>query len=347
MSIAGAAFTVRFLRNGDQVRVERRILNENGEGMALFQVVNTSTGTVAPDWEKDASKQPIIRLEAKSSAGYPVKLTGIQWAYDGATLTFPELTATFQQATGDERFMARIFEDGYELRIVKNLAGKDVVSNKQISYGLSYVSNALSDSIQGSVDVMIQQAGDSSHILQIATDRVELDAVNTSAKLTATAQHGTSSITIGEGGYTLEWWQDGVKIEGQTAATLTVTRNMVNGGSVFSAKLYKDGQLVAQDGQRINDIADEYQIQYVSTGARNVVSLSQDATYKLTVTKNGTEMSVAEDAISWQVFNALGVATKTDGKGSVVTVKAGYCMCNVSEGVSYYADVDVQVSVTL
>lgn len=346
MSVVGGAFTVRFLRNGDQVYIEPRILDERGAGNSLFQVIDTTTGSISPDWEKETAKQPIIRLEAKSSAGYPVRMTGIQWAYDGVTLVFPGLTSVFQAASNDERFMARINDNGYELRIVKNLAGKDVVSNKQINYELSYVSNAMTDTIRGSMDVLIQQAGENSHILQITADRVLLDAVNTSATLTATAQYGTKDIVIGTGGYTLEWYKDGEKIDGKTGVSLTVTRDMVSGGSIFSAKLYKDGSLVAQDGQRVKDIADEYQLKATPTSANNVVSLSQNAVYKLSVTKNGSPVVVDESSYSWQVYNALGAITKADGAGSTVVVSKDYCVYQSGED-EMYADVDVRVSVTM
>lgn len=346
MSVVGGAFTVRFLRNGDQVYIEPRILNESGAGNGLFQVIDTTTGSISPDWEKETAKQPIIRLEAKSSAGYPVRMTGIQWAYDGVTLVFPVLTSVFQAASNDERFMARINDNGYELRIVKNLAGKDVVSNKQINYELSYVSNALTDTIRGSMDVFIQQAGENSHILQILYDRILLDAVNTSATLTAKAQYGTKDVAIGTGGYTLDWYKDGEKIDGQTGVSLTVTRDMVSGGSIFSAKLYKDGSLVAQDGQRVSDIADEYRLEATPTSANNMVSLSQNAVYKLSVTKNGSPVVVNESSYSWQVYNALGVITKADGAGSTVVVSKDYCVYQSGED-EMYADVDVRVSVTM
>ena len=318
----------------------------SGAGNGLFQVIDTTTGSISPDWEKETAKQPIIRLEAKSSAGYPVRMTGIQWAYDGVTLVFPGLTSVFQAASNDERFMARINDNGYELRIVKNLAGKDVVSNKQINYELSYVSNAMTDTIRGSMDVFIQQAGENSHILQILYDRFLLDAVNTSATLTAKAKYGTKDVAIGTGGYTIEWYKDGEKIDGKTGVSLTVTRDMVSGGSIFSAKLYKDGNLVAQDGQRVSDIADEYKLEATPTSANNMVSLSQNAVYKLSVTKNGSPVVVDESSYSWQVYNALGVITKSDGAGSTVVVSKDYCVYQSGED-EMYADVDVRVSVTM
>ena len=82
MSTTGAAFSVRFLRNGDQVVIVRNIINHKGSGRALFQVIDPQTGVVAPNWdatglpegaEKEAvlDAQPIIQLGVRSSFGYP------------------------------------------------------------------------------------------------------------------------------------------------------------------------------------------------------------------------------------------------------------------------------------
>lgn len=341
MSKTGAAFSVRFLRNGDQITIVRNIITSSGQGAALFQVVDPNSGNVTPNWTV-AANQPILQISARSSAGYPVEISDVRFAFDGTTLNFTYNGSAWVTASNDSRFQSRINAGKYELKIVGNIASKTVISNKQISYEVSYVSNAMSDRVQGSVDVLIQQAGSDSHILQITTNRVELDASNTSATLTAKAMYGTEDVTIGSNGYGIEWYQDGVKLDGQTASTLTVTRDMVTGGSIFIAKLKKDGNVVAQDSQRINDIADEYQIAYTPTDAgSNFVSPSHNATYTLSIERNGTPYG-GSASFAWQVYNALGVA-KSSGTGSTVTVRPADCLVGSGES-AYYADCDVQVT---
>ena len=341
MSKTGAAFSVRFLRNGDQITVVRNVIDSAGNGAALFQVVDTITGTPTPDWTQ-TENQPIIQLGIRSAAGYPTEITNVAWAYDGKTLNFTYNGSAWVTANNNSSFQARINGNYYELKIVSNLASKKVVSNKQISYEISYVSNAHSDSIQGSIDVLIQQAGSDSHNLQITTNLVELDASNTEATLTAVAYYGTTPVSIGSNDYAIEWYQDNVKLSGQTGATLTVNRDMVSGGSIFVAKLLKDGNVVAQDGQRINDIADEYQITYTPTNAgSNYVAPNHNAVYTLAVTKNGNPFSV-EVTFTWQIYNALG-ESKTSGTSSTVTVTSDDCKVGTGEN-SYYSDCDVQVT---
>ena len=343
MSKTGAAFSVRFLRNGDQITVVRNVVDKDGNGAALFQVVDTSTGTPTPDWTQTAN-QPIIQLGIRSAAGYPTEITNVTWAYDGQTLNFTYNGDEWVYASNDreKKFQAHINGSYYELKIVKNLASKDVVSNKQISYEVSYSSNAHSDTLQGSIDVLIQQAGSNSHILQITTNSVELDASNNEATLTAVASYGSTPVSIGINGYSIEWYQDNVKLSGQIGATLTVNRDMVSGGSIFVAKLFKDGNLVAQDGQRINDIADEYQITYTPTNAgSNYVAPSHNAVFTLAMTKNGNPYT-GSVAYSWQIYNALG-EPRTSGTSSTVTVNPSDCLVGTGDN-AYYSDCDVQVT---
>ena len=346
MSKTGAAFSVRFLRNGDQITVVRNVIDSAGNGAALFQVVDTTTGTPFPDWTQ-TENQPIIQLGIRSAAGYPTEITNVAWAYNGVTLNFTYNGDTWVTASNDRDnlFQARINGNYYELKIVGNIASAKEVSNKQINYEISYVSNAHSDTLQGSIDVLIQQKGSDSHILQITTNRVELDASNTEATLTAVAYYGTTPVSIGTNGYAIEWYQDNVKISGQTGATLTVNRDMVSGGSIFVAKLLKDGNVVAQDGQRINDIADEYQITYTPTNAgSNYVAPSHNATFNLAVTKNGNPYT-GEVSFSWQIYNALGEprTSVTSSKNNKVTVKPSDCLVGSGDN-AYYSDCDVQVT---
>lgn len=355
MATAGAAFSVRFLNNGDQITVVSNIVNRNGDGAALFQAVDTTTGTVAPNWDAtgktgDAqtavlNAQPIIQLGLSSARGYSIEINSVLWAYDGQTLNFPAYGSDWVTATNDSRFQARINGDKYELKIIGNLASVDVVANKSITYSIDYTSNAMNDTVRGDLDVLIQAAGANSYMLQITTNRVQLDETNTKAKLTAVGYYGISPVAIGSDGYTIEWYQGDEKLTGQTKATLDVTRDMVEGGDIFIAKLLKDGNVVAQDAQRINDIADEYQIIATPTNAgSNYCGVNHDAVYTLSLAKNGKPVT---DAVSytWQVLNANGVITNDSGMGATVTVTAENCKVSSGSG-AYYADCDVRVTAT-
>ena len=365
MSTTGAAFSVRFLRNGDQVVIVRNIINHKGSGLALYQVVDPQTGVVKPNWdatgkegaEKEAvlDAQPIIRLGVRSAYQYPAKITGVTWSYNNHALKFALNGAEWVTAAADpdnldaQKFQACIDGENYQLKIVGNLASKENVANRQITYDVNYACNGMNDKVQGSVDVLIQAAGSNSHMLQITATRVELDAEHESAELTAVGMYGAEYVKIGQGDYSIKWYQDGVEMNGATAAKLTVTRAMVTGGSLFIAKLFLKDSAVAQDSQRINDIADEYQIMATPTNAgANWIGVNHNATYNLSILKNGKDYAGDDVTYKWDVYDAMGNKKPLNqqeptGTGSLVTVLTDYAKVGTGDD-AYYADCDVQVT---
>lgn len=348
----GAAFSVRFLRNGDQITIVRDILKENGEGAALFQVIDPTTGVIAPDWGTE-SNQPIIQLSARSASGYPIRISNVTWTYDGTELVFNLDGENWVTSSTDARFKACVKDGKWKLCIVGNIASLQNISNKQIGYSVEYVSNAMTDTVVGSVDVLIQAAGSDSHILQITTNRVEISDTNPTALLTAVGYYGTQPVTIGQNGYTIEWYKNGNElISGQTSSTLTVTRDMVTGSSLFVAKLKLNGNAVAQDSQRIGDIADEYQIGHAPrTPAESTCSYdgqAHNAVYLLSLKRNGVTITSGTITYEWQVYNALG-EEKTSGTGSTVTITPADCLISgtLYSDTAVYLDSDVQVTATL
>ena len=362
MSTTGAAFSVRFLRNGDQVVIVRNIVNRNGSGLALFQVIDPDRGVVKPNWDATGKEgeeltdvldaQPIIQLGVRSGYGYPAEITGVTWHYNGEVLNFPLDGANWVD-TGNPnyagKFQARINGANYELKIVGNLAAANAVANRQITYDVQYACNGMNDKVQGSVDVLIQAAGSNSHMLQITATSVELDDKTPSTTLTAVGMYGTEYVKIGQGDYTIKWYQDGVEMNGQTASELTVTRDDVTGGSLFIAKLFLKDSAVAQDSQRINDIADEYQIMAVPTVAgANWLGVNHNATYNLSILKNGKDYAGGNVTYKWDVYDAMGNKKplgqqEPTGTGSLVTVLTDYAKVGTGAD-AYYADCDVQVT---
>src|SRR5574344_2162892 len=133
MTNIGAAFTVRFLRNGDTITITRDVIKSSGAGAALFQMVDVTSSAVAPDWSK-AENQPIIRLTLHSAAGYPISLSSCTWAYNGQNLSFVYNGTNWVNEGGSYAgiFQARINSDGCpELKITNNLASASAISNRQ------------------------------------------------------------------------------------------------------------------------------------------------------------------------------------------------------------------------
>ena len=347
MSNCAAAFSVRFVKNGDVIQVTTNIANEDGEGKALFQVIDPISGTVAPSW-KEVKEQPIISFQAKSTVGYPVKITGIGWGYNGKTLSFDVLSGAWQDEKTGLPFKARMSSGMPQLRVTDNIAGTSVMANRQISYEIEYVSNGMTDKVQGSMDVIIQASGDNSYNMQIVTGRgIELSEALPSITLSVQAYYGTNKLLFNDGTYTVEWYQGETALN-KSGTSLEVTRDMVEGGSVFVAKLLKGGSVVAQDGQRVVDIADEYQIHCIPTGV-NYVTLGRDAEYSLQVLRNKKPI-VGQVTFDWSIHNVKGEVThrkdSADVKPGIVTIKPEYCIYQSGDNEDY-GDVDVYVTATL
>ena len=365
MSTTGAAFSVRFLRNGDQVVIVRNIINHKGSGRALYQVVDPTTGVVTPNWDATdktgeelnavLDAQPIIRLGVRSAYQYPAEIKSVTWYYNKA-LKFNLNGEVWVTAEADaenldaQKFQARIKDKNYELKIVGNLASKENVANQQITYDVTYACNGMTDTVKGSVDVLIQAAGSNSHMLQISATSVELDDKTPSTTLTAVGMYGTEYVKIGQDSdYTIKWYRDGEELKGKTGLTLTVNRNMVTGGSLFIAKLFLNGSAVAQDSQRINDIADEYQIMATPTVAgANWLGVNHNATYNLSILKNGKDYAGGNVTYKWDVYDAMGDKKplgqqEPTGTGSLVTVLYEYASVGTGAD-AYFADCDVQVT---
>ncbi len=359
------AFTVRFIRTGDQIYVSRNIvkIDKNGveSGAALFQAIDPTSGALSVDWKTTPTEQPCLKVAVKSAMGNAVTVTDVKWTYRGTEIAFNASPATSGDYAGwnistDNKWAKKASSDGYYyLRVLDNVASKTIVSNQVIGFTLTYITNSITDTVSGTEDVLIQQAGADSYSVNITTSCSTLNADQESTTLTATYLYGTNAISDDEfaSAWKLEWMQDFVTIEGQTGKTLKVTRSMVDGSSVFSVKLlHKEGDTwvtKATDAQRVTDDADEWQISAEPDGTNpDAISQTNDAKYVLSLRQNGSKYTGAT-SWSWTVYNALNTQTGS-GTGANVTLTSAMAKCTPDSsqaGNYYYSDVAVEVAVTL
>lgn len=340
------AFSVRFLRIGDDVYITREIYRMDGgvrKGASLFQAVDPNSGALSIDWTIPAN-QPIVEFTAKSSMGYPVTLISGIFTFDGAVIVFDEDdTAGWKEST-DGKFAMKLESGKIFFKIIDNIASKTQVANKQISYAFNYISNGMVNTYAHSMDVVIQQAGSDSHMLIITTPRIVLDEANPTTTLTAEATYGIKNITIGQDGYTMGWWKDKVKMS-HTGATIEVDRDDVDGAAMYVGQLLLDGVPVAQDGQHISDIADEYQVGV--DRINDFVNEKTNAQFELFLRKNDTRITTQNSQWEWDVYNAIGVLTKS-GTGKEVTITAQDCkVVPIGGGAEYYNDANYVGTVTI
>lgn len=370
------AFTVRFLRTGDQIYVTKDIVKFDASGAesgaALFQAVNTNADafSVYPNWATNATEQPCLKLGVKSAQGNSVSVTEVKWTYRGVQLSF----AAAEIASGTYKGWHACATSGYEsmfvykatadynyLRFIGNAASSTIISNQEIGYTITYYTNGVTEAVSGSEPVLIQQAGADGYSVIITTPNSTLGASATSTVLTANCSHGAAALTL-DSTWSFEWYKDFVKIDGQTSQTLTVYRDetdgtpYVDGSSVFSVKLVhtENGSQVvkAVDAQRVTDIADEWQVEMTPDGATNAISLTNSPKYNLTLKQNGAAIDTSKNTLTWEwnVYNALNVLTKEKGTTNPLQLTAEMAKCVPDEGdesKNYYADVSVVVTVTV
>lgn len=369
------AFTVRFLRTGDQIYVTKDIVKFDASGAesgaALFQAVdpNAEALSVYPNWATTATEQPCLKLGVKSAQGNSVSVTDVEWTYRGTQLAFEQTAQTSGTYKGwcrcvttnyTEMFMC-MAKDGYNyLRFIGNAASRTIISNQEIGYTITYYTNGVSEAVSGSEPVLIQQAGTDGYSVIITTPNSTLGASATSTVLTANCTHGTAAMTL-DGTWSFEWYKDFVKIGGATSKTLTVYRDetdgtpYVDGSSVFSVKLMhtENGSQVvkAVDAQRVTDIADEWQVEMTPDGATNAISLTNSPTYNLTLKQNGAAIDTSKNKLSWSwdVYNAINIKTAT-GTSNPLQLTAEMAKCEpdaTDTSKNYYSDVSVVVTVTV
>ncbi len=355
MNTVRGVFTVRFLRNGDQIFLDKSIINQNGDGAALVQIYEPTTDSVTPDWTV-AGNQPIIKVSARSASHHTVRINSVAWAFAGSDIEFGPITATSWEDAEEvtcNRVKFKCIKDSdgyYYLRICSNVASRSVTTNTQITFTINFTSNSISDSITSNVDINIQRAGSNSHSVQIVTNNRILDSDNPSTVLTAMCYYGTSQITVGSEGYSVKWYQDD-KPMSVTTASITVDREMVSGGSHFRVELLKNGAKVASDGETIADIADEYQLRFTTvSGKSDVISVGQSAYRRVQLLKNG-ELVSGSITYKWVIYNAEGIKTyESSGTGSngvEIELNPDAAKCGDGTDNEYFADVELSVQVDM
>ncbi len=352
------AFTVRFIRTGDQIYVTRNVVKFDASGTesgaALFQAIDSTSGTINPDWKTEITEQPALKISVKSAMGNPVTvIEPITWTWKGNAITFNAAAETSGTYAGwykskDNMFVKKTtIVDNVcycYLRFIDNAASATVLSNQTIGFTINYTTSGMNDTVSGTEDVLIQQAGADSYSVNITTDCSTLNKDQTSTTLTATCLYGVEALDDSK--YTLEWYKDFVKIEGQTSKTLTVTRDDVDGSSVYSVKLLVGTAVKAVDAQRIVDEGDEWQVVAEPSGTSpTAISATSEAKYTLKLKKNGTDYS-GTPTWTWAAYNALN-AEKSTGTTSTVTLTKDDAECTPEEGQTYYSDVSVVAQATI
>ena len=347
-------FTVSYIRNGNIVTIFTEVKRaETSDGATLVQFwrtdPDTGAGGVSADtnWS-DPTKQPVIHIKARSSAGYPVTIKEVKWSYGSATLYFPTINDyewTAEASSDPKPFAVKIVGGEYCLRVTGNLISADFMGNKQITYEVTYESLGIQDTVRGGVTVWLIQGSKGAMLLFITTNRKEISIDYPTATLTGTAYLGEEEQVIDKTSqdtayFYLKWYDAEGEITGAGSVSAStkycyITRDIIQGAEVIYADLMwhsgvqgEDDKKITQGMVTIHDIDDEYQIyaRPLEDGG-NWVGKDHSAKYQCEVYRNGEllDITLMNPSWTWKVFNELGAITKPDGTGRVVEVKPEYC----------------------
>ena len=364
-NMLGGVFAVQFLAEGDQFSARKGVTNAEGtSSMNLVQRINPDGGTPVPDWTKTS---PVLWVSVETASGAPAKITAVRWAFHGSRLNFAGggISTVFEENTDPEKgFFAKRDDTAGKvfLKIGKNIASKNMLANRQVSFEVDFVAGASSETVKGFFDIDVQQTGGSSFGLDItASPGIRFEEDNTQITLTAQPYLGAENITFPSDTYSIAWTKDVNGKEqavGTDSPTLVVKETEVESASFFYATLKnkKDGKALAKKGIGITDRTDTYRLrEKVAPNSSGTVSKNTPAKYDLYVVRVNTNEELNNENIryGWSMINAKGEKVaegsqdlSLENKNHSVTIKPEYCKIN-QNGTDEYQEVKISVYINI
>lgn len=292
---AQGSCTVRVLKTGDNIFLSLK----SDKGLA--QGWNATTQTCVPDWSK-AAEQPTITPEVTSANGAPVALKNHQWKYNGILLTFDTSTKKSTNTGYAGWFEINPTATTCTLKILHNLASATNLGSSTIEYLCTAVSEGMEYDMNKSIDIIIQQLGDSGFMASLTTNTTQLSSATDRQTTTLYPRLFTGGGDVAENAYWVQYYKDdtpwGNPMLGSNHPI--VTRNDVDGEQLFIAYFFNSNsdfalsKAVAQAAIRITDTADSYRMVTEITSANKEVAPNKSVTVTSKVIKisDGTQVTL-------------------------------------------------------
>lgn len=293
---AQGSITIKRLRNGDSL-----FITLENNGIALYQGIDTSAGTIAPDWTVPAN-QPVITPKVTSVRGNTVVRSSHQWSYNGVILLFTGSTSGDWRTDSTGKFQLNVSTgaSGGALKIIDNLANINAVANGQLEYSCVATVLGTNYNLSKSIDVVIQNMGASSAYGSVLASPEAIDATTTTSTLKTSLQIGASLVTS----YHVKWYKDNTAWTAKDGQKqITVTRSDVDGTQLFIAEFYlsaTDTTPVARAGVYVIDSLDEFNIVFDITSTNKEVAPGQDVTVKAKLINTRTNTVFAPTSPTWR-----------------------------------------------
>lgn len=304
---AQGSCSVRVLKTGDNIFISLK----SDKGLA--QGWNSTTKSCIPDWGK-ASEQPTITPEVTSTQGVTVTLKNHHWSYNGIALTFDTTTNKSTNTGYEGWFEINPTAATCTLKIIHNLADEKSLGGSTIEYGCTaVVDGAEYNGLKKSVDITIQQLGDSGYMATLTTNTTQLTP---SADRNTTILYPrlfTGGGEVEESAFWVQYYKDdqawGDAVAGYDHPV--VTRNDVDGEQLFIAYFFIDSgsvsdktKAIAQAAIRITDTADSYHMVTEISSVNKEVAPDKPVTVTSRVVKisDGTEPTLSNAVWDTRVY---------------------------------------------
>lgn len=245
------AITIKRLRSNDSL-----MLTFGNNGIPLYQAIEESSGSVAPDWEVGAN-QPVIIPSIESTRGSSIVVVEHKWKYNGTALIFNGVVSGGWTTDSTGRFQMNA--EGH-LKIVKNLASINNLSDDTLNYTGRVTSSNVDYELSGDRTIIIQKMGASSYYATILADSEILTSDKPTVSISTKLFHGLSEVSS----YHVKWYKNTTAWADKLGQkNISVTRSDVGGSQLFIAEMYKsssDSNVLARVGIKITDLSDEFKV---------------------------------------------------------------------------------------
>lgn len=309
---AQGSIIIKRLRTGDSLFVSLT------SDKALYQGIDTVSGTISPDWSV-AANQPTITPNITTARNATVTIVSgtIVWKYIGTSLSFDD-SGNCTTSGYESTFVLN--PDTGALTIIGNLASLSNDGDDSLEFNCTVRVNGVEYNVTRDVNVRIQKISASSYVGLINTTAgTILSSSLTSTKLQMKLQYGTSFVQT----FYVKLYKDSQLLQTITAsngvAEYTVNSSIVDGTQLFIAEFLinsDDTNVAARSGITIMDNADDYTIHCYVSSTNKVVD-------------EGSPVTVAAEIInmtSGSVINPSGVVwdmdvMATDGEAAWTSIK--------------------------
>jgi len=288
VSIQGIA-VVKRLRTGHTLALQLNV-----SGAELYQTVDAG-GNVSPSWSAEGAHPIITPVGRSLTAGQTGTLSDWTWKYLGNPLAFNDSGAC---VTSGYTNTFKVNKSTAALEIIGNLASKNNVDNDTLTFSAKVTVDGVSAVMDKSIEVVIASGGASSYWGNVSSDNVILDSTTTSTSLRTALYLGG----VAQTNYTIDWYKN-VK---DAAHKLTgfnsekVTREDVDGTTLFIADFKVGNDVVYTDGIVLTDQADEF---YVQTQVSGDVTDTNAVTVKATLSNTRTkEKATGISSVNWTAY---------------------------------------------